>query len=202
MKHTQTILMLLVCLSLGFNLLIPMFDRRWTVSADSTTFGYDTVGGTYLSYDSYNLFGSWFTTPAYADIEAMNITVFARTDTGVSDLPLRCGIYEYVSDTDAGALVAETEEIMITDYNGNWFTCQFSSPIPLSSSTAYFLVAETDWGVDGGGAFQGTAESEKGVSISYYGALPDPLADETSINYKMSIYAGIKIGRASCRERV
>jgi len=193
MPRTHAILLLLVCLSLGFNLIIPFFDKRWTVSADTTTFGYTSAGATMLSYDSYNLFGSWFTTPAYADIEAVNITVYARTESGVSDLPLRCGIYEYDSSTDAGALVAETEEILITGQT--WFTCDFSSPVPLSSSTEYFLVAETDYTSEGGGQFYGTAESEKGVSISYYGALPDPLEGEDAINYKVSIYAGITYTR-------
>lgn len=196
MPRSHSFILLLVCLSLGFNLIIPFFDRRLTVSAGSTTFGYTSAGATMLSYDSYNLFGSWFTTPAYDDIEAVNITVYARTETDVSDLPLRCGIYEYDSSTDAGALVAETEEILITNNIGTWFTCDFSSPVALSSSTEYFLVAETDYSGEGGGQFYGTAESEKGVSISYYGALPDPLDAEDAINYKVSIYAGITYTQA------
>jgi hypothetical protein len=57
--RTHAILLLLVCLSLGFNLIIPFFDRRLTVSAGSTTFGYTSVGATTLSYGSQNLFGSW-----------------------------------------------------------------------------------------------------------------------------------------------
>lgn len=46
MARSQTFLLLLVCLSLGFSLIIPFFDKNWFASASDTRYEYNDNGAT------------------------------------------------------------------------------------------------------------------------------------------------------------
>lgn len=99
MAKTQTTLLLLVCLSLGFGMIFPMFDKRWTAEAFTTT----TVEYYWNALGS----GGWTTNPAY--MYDSGLTTYASTTTN--------GQTETLSGTTCtGAWLGEITKIELRAY--------------------------------------------------------------------------------------
>ncbi len=149
-------------------------------------FGYTSWGTSETSLEKY-IKGSWGECPD--DGTADSITVALRA-TGA--FYVKCGIYAYVADDDAGALVGVTEQLLIpADYN-DWKTFNFVDPKPsLEANTKYFLVA---WGESTTGLLQIRFQSPcpAGTSVRKYITLdgfPDPLEGETGeVDRSYAIY--------------
>lgn len=156
-------------------------------------FGYETVGTVYTNCEN-EIHGSHF--EMLEDGEVQSITVYLRVVSLAREV--KCAIYAYVGDTDAGVLIAVTEERLIPVGEG-WEPFNFGTPPPLTASTRYFLVV---WSKNRLGGTYVYRESSypiaAGIEAAHtYNSFPDPLTGETQRNYVYSIYCTYSTGAPS-----
>ena len=134
MPRSQTFLILLVCLSLGFGIIFPLFDRRMT--AEATILG-DTVAQSNAgNYGPIGLRATKWTAGSNGNITSLSF--YCKKGTGTS-INLSLAVYAWVSDSNAGALLGNTGQQKITSINGAWYTLATTTSIPIVSGTNYFL---------------------------------------------------------------
>jgi len=114
-----------------------------------------------------------------------SISFYVRAVEGTAKL--KAALYVYNGLLDAGALIAETEEIVI-DTTVGWKTCNFLEPKPyVTAGTVYFICAWRDVA----STFNYYADFTEGnfyLSLTY-GAWPDPMVGEKEALSRLSIYA-------------
>lgn len=147
----------------------------------AATFGYETPGAANVNGTIEGVINCGKFSPASSGT-ATNISWYT-TSSGTENS--KGAIYEYVSDTDAGAFLAESsEDAGAADANWRTGTITYS----LVSGTNYFLCA---WGASGVGTNLQHYETTGGIQVedtASYGTWPDPLVEATTQSFKMSIY--------------
>jgi len=135
--------------------------------------------------------GSWYTTGTvggYADSMTTHVEV------SISSHNVKCAIYAYDGDGDAGALLGTTEEIGLAIGFNDWKTFAFVNKPYLEANTNYFLVA---WASDSPACYvrMDSADANKGVyKFSAYNGFPDPFTGEAGIAKAISIYCSYTPG--------
>jgi hypothetical protein len=147
------------------------------------TFGYTSIGATTATYAQIT---GQVGTPLDGDGTVDSISAYYRTSSGTSHM--KAALYEYVAARDAGALIAETEEIEI-DTTAQWNVMNFPSPPSVTDGTTYYLCvwqqSNALWNYDstGGG-------NENWYRSQSYGSWSDPMTSEASYGDPCySIYA-------------
>jgi hypothetical protein len=158
---------------------VYMTFGSYVSQSSSGTFGYTTAGGSYTTVNANEMYGSFFTSPAYSGIVAQNVTFRGRAGSGSVNVK---GVLVRHSDL---TIVAIGNPVSISTAI-NWYTSIFSTPPSLSASTEYVIMlipsANTRFYYGSGTSSQGHYDS----SNSY--ATPTNPTDAAHNNYQYSIY--------------
>ena len=191
MPRTQTVLLLLVCLSLGMSLILPFFDHRWTVEA--TIFGdnSNTSGGTTTAANN-TMYGSEFKVMKNGNITALNI--YGRPDPSTDTVNISIGVYAWTSNTSAGALLGHTVQVKVSPTSYTWTTLSMTTPLSVTAGTRYFLIFyagnATGHGVNGFRiGVHGSGHGVQKTSGLTFPTFPDPFSATSTNAYNFALYA-------------
>jgi hypothetical protein len=191
MPKSRTILLLLVCLSLGFSFVFPLFDRRWT--AEATFFGINTTSTSVYSAGNNTIVGSAFVAGTNGNVTSM--TVYGKKNAGTS-INLSVGLYQWVADNNAGNLLGSTYETIVTSTSLAWYTLNVKANIPIVAGTKYFILAYVGNGTGASPVFNCYRSQPSGwktcvykTSAGTYPTFPSPLTGESTNDFQFSMYA-------------
>jgi len=114
-----------------------------------------------------------------------------------SNDPVRAALYEHVSDSNAGDLIAQTEEKTVPETTWTWVQFNFETPKPeVTEGTTYFLTVwfpmntAADWKFKAK-YISGNPNIAKSSRYSQGKDFPSPLTEEVAENkhYRFAIYA-------------
>jgi len=152
------------------------------ITMGTDTFGQTGVGPTTGTYAQIS--GGMGTAKKNGIVDSISYYVKAASGT----VNLKCALYVWVANVNAGALIAGTEQISI-DTTTKWNTCNFLAPKPpVYAGTKYFICGWTS----GSATFY--AYTTGGVGQWYrilaYDGWPDPMTSEGAADtYDYSIFA-------------
>ncbi len=116
---------------------------------------------------------------------ARSVSVYLNVSTAAHNV--KCAIYEYISDGNAGSLVAETEEKSISPSVG-WQTFNIAGSVLIKENTTYYILAWSN-ATTGNCLVPFDLETDKGFfDTRTYNGWPNPFTGEVSDNGRFSIY--------------
>jgi len=150
------------------------------------TFGYTVDGGS-SDDDEHQIRGSWFTIPE----DGITVSITAYCSENGSNPLTRAAIYTYNDVDDAGSVVVESENVLLSGETLAWNTWTLPATL-LKKNTKYFLVLWSN--AASPFRIRYAAESDKGIdkSETFSPPFPSPLTGETGVNRKYSIYCSYK----------
>lgn len=175
MKYNK-ILLFFILLILLINIIPPFFVD--TISAE--TFGNTSICPESPAYE-HKIIGSWF--QISENSSPTKIWVYCMSG-GVTT---KAGIYNYTANGNAGELVAESENVVVSG-NWQWRSWDITSYQTLVNGTKYFLVI---W-MNAAAPFniKKCSETNKGLYKAeiFDGTFETPLTSESATNHNYSIY--------------
>jgi hypothetical protein len=135
------------------------------------------------------MYGSW--SQAVDNTSLKSISIYTFRSGGTSKSMKGC-VYQWVSNTNCGNLLAESNEQVVTSTTAQWYTMTMATPLKIVTGTKYFFIFY-EGGAVGSSYLNFYRISGTGKGISKNSGLtfptaPSPLTGESGYNYDMTIY--------------
>lgn len=148
------------------------------------TFGDTDGAGTGISIELITK-GSWWTCPAAGSATMVSV----QTEQTLAFHEVKCAVYAYVADNDAGALLRETEKKDLLHLKA-YDDFNLAAPLAVAAATKYFLMG---WGESAAGNnwMWYDAGAAKGITKDLFAdpnGFPNPMAGEAGVNRAFAIY--------------
>ena len=145
-------------------------------------FGKQSVGATTATIENV-IRGTKFTTSEGGMANSISVHLAVTT----ASHKVKCALYEYISDGDAGERIATTEEKTIAVSTG-FNTFNFTTRPRLERNRTYYIVAWAE-AVGGNCLIAADIVANQGVFASLtYNSFPDPMTGEVSSSGEFAIY--------------